>query len=112
MVRARLADGRTVELAHVKTPEQVIRRMEEYREEVETAAGGETYLWRPSDLDEIAIILGRRWEPAHRDGAHRRVTDLWTDTEGHWQPGSLWVPGLGRADTTEQLQLLTTKGTV
>ena len=56
------------------------------------AAGGETYLWRPSDLDEIARILGKRW----RYNAYNR--SLQVDGKG-WQPGSLWMPGVGRWDS-------------
>lgn len=44
-------------------------------------AGGEVYLWRPSDLEEIGLVLSKR---------SRR--ELYT-------PGSLWIPGVGRADT-------------
>lgn len=67
------------------------------------AAGGEVYLWRPSDLDEIAKILSGRWEPAAR-GERSNPTGLWTMREGYWQPGSLWIPGQGRHDTTVDLQ--------
>lgn len=62
------------------------------------AAGGEVYLWRPSDLEEVARILGGRWEPAYRTGSHPDA--LWTMRDGHWTPGSLWIPGRGRHDTT------------
>lgn len=49
-------------------------------------AGGEVYLWRPSDLDDIARILA----------PHRRPD---------WTPASAWIPGVGRADTTWQQPL-------
>lgn len=56
-------------------------------------AGAEVYLWRPSDLDEIATILAKRGP----FGGLR------------WTPRSLWIPGRGRADTAEQ-QTLDTAG--
>lgn len=74
------------------------------------AAGGEVYLWRPSDLDEIGHILSRRWTwqgTWHRDRLGR---SLQSPTQIDWQPASLWIPGLGRSDTQEQQTLLTTKG--
>lgn len=67
------------------------------------AGGGEVYLWRPSDLEEIAKILSSRWEPAAR-GERANPTGLWTMRDGYWQPGSLWMPGQGRHDTTIDLQ--------
>jgi hypothetical protein len=51
-------------------------------------AGGEVYLWRPSDLDEVGRIL-----------AHRGRPDFYAATA--------WLPGIGRSDTTEQQSLLT-----
>lgn len=71
------------------------------------AAGGECYLWRPSDLDEIAVILAHRWmlyDDQHKLGA---LGHLATDRPDTWTPRSLWIPGVGRADTTEQQTLLT-----
>lgn len=70
-------------------------------------AGGEVYLWRPSDLDEISKVLNGRWtlepnrfEPCLRSGVETR-----------WQPRSLWIPGVGRADThDDEQQSLLTKG--
>jgi hypothetical protein len=71
------------------------------------AAGGEVYLWRPSDLDEIARVLATRW----RFGQGSDGPVLWKDgTVGEsWQPASLWIPGTGRADIhhNEQQSLLT-----
>jgi len=72
-------------------------------------AGAEVYLWRPSDLDEIARILGKRWGHGHTDGG-TNVTFLFAPGEQPFRPRSLWIPGAGRADTTEQQTLLTTKG--
>lgn len=72
------------------------------------AAGGECYLWRPSDLNEIALILAHRWL-LEGDGDDR-VLGAIGEVRGRpdtWQPRSLWIPGLGRADTTEQQTLLT-----
>jgi hypothetical protein len=63
-------------------------------------AGAETYLWIPSDLNEIGRILGPRWAfisyPA---------TDLphLASLEGPWRPASLWLPGVGRADANPTL---------
>ncbi len=57
------------------------------------AAGGEVYLWRPSDLEEIGKILSARW--TFRDGVLRnRVAPPLI-------PASLWIPGQGRADSLE-----------
>lgn len=66
-------------------------------------AGAEVYLWRPSDLEEIARVLSKRW--AYRPGAHP-VLMLRTEW---FTPASLWVPGLGRWDTGEQTDLLKTE---
>lgn len=71
-------------------------------------AGGEVYLWRPSDLDEIAKILGRRWtlEPAETIGPSPNLTAthfpprLTAREYGSWTPGSLWIPGEGRFDAS------------
>lgn len=57
-------------------------------------AGGEVYLWRPSDLDEIGKILGKRW--IYRRGIPALVHD-----ETEFLPRSLWIPGLGRAESLE-----------
>jgi hypothetical protein len=54
-------------------------------------AGGECYLWRPSDLEEIAVVLGKPWLLI--------VGELWTpDGKSHLAPGSMWIPGAGRRD--------------
>jgi len=54
-------------------------------------AGAEVYLVRPSDLQEIAKVLGKRW----RYNVYNR--SLQADGKG-WTPGSLWVAGVGRWD--------------
>lgn len=78
------------------------------------SAGGEVYVWLPTDFDEIGRVLGRRWL---RRAAPRRVGDeeitvpLLCYGAEEWTPGSMWVPGHGRAETldrqppTEQLSL-------
>lgn len=58
-------------------------------------AGGEVYLWRPSDLDEIGVILGRRW--MFRPGELFFAVTAEQRTNA-WTPGSLWLPGGHRAD--------------
>lgn len=61
-------------------------------------AGGEVYLWRPSDLDEIAQILSRRWGfLPYRAGEDEQPPHL-ARLEGAFVPGSIWFPGRGRAD--------------
>jgi len=47
-------------------------------------AGGEAYLWRPADLDEVAKVLGKRW----RWSAYNR--SLQADGQG-WTPSTLWI---------------------
>ena len=60
-------------------------------------AGAETYLWRPGDLDEIALILGTRWKfERGLDGRRILRTELTS-----LAPKSLWLPGVGRADEAE-----------
>lgn len=68
------------------------------------SAGGECYVWRPSDLEEIGCILSQRWSLV----GHALAAAI--DAPG-WQPDSLWIPGVGRADTTHnEQQSLLTKG--
>jgi hypothetical protein len=55
------------------------------------AAGGEVYLWRPSDLDEISKVLTSR-------GPFDALSGSLKSMGGWWQPRSLWIPGVGRAD--------------
>lgn len=55
-------------------------------------AGGEVYLWRPSDLQEVALILGHPWR--HDHGV------LSSTSKPSWVPASAWVAGHGRYDET------------
>lgn len=59
-------------------------------------AGCEVYLWRPSDLDEIAKILGKPWQ--FNPSVLTVPPRLFTTDAGFWVPNSTWVPGVGRAD--------------
>jgi len=62
------------------------------------SAGAEVYLWRPSDLDEIATILGKRWTfEKGIDGQRLLRTELVS-----YAPQSLWLPGVGRVDEGSQ----------
>lgn len=64
------------------------------------AAGMEVYLWRPSDLEEIGLILGKRWTfaPALISGFVGLSPPLLTARdETLIAPRSAWVAG-GRAD--------------
>lgn len=72
------------------------------------AAGGEVYLWRPSDLDEISRVLATRWTYL-RGSLGREESCSFVDV---WTPASLWIPGIGRADTThhDEQQTLLAKG--
>lgn len=54
-------------------------------------AGGEVYLWRPSDLGEIGNVLATRWEFHAYDAILTRGSE-------QSQPGSMWLPGVGRRD--------------
>jgi hypothetical protein len=56
-------------------------------------AGGEVYLWRPSDLDEIGLILSTRAVPTAAGGLVQTGRDT-------WHPRSRWVAGVGRMDTS------------
>lgn len=70
-------------------------------------AGGEAYLWRPSDLDDVARILSGRWlfKADSEDRYGLEQPGVW------WRPASLWIPGVGRADThVNEQQTLLTKG--
>jgi hypothetical protein len=53
-------------------------------------AGGEAYLWRPRDLDEVANVLGVR---ASFDPERGLVRGAYTHL-----PGSLWTAAGGRLD--------------
>lgn len=61
-------------------------------------AGAEVYLWRPSDLDEIARILSQASHWERGVGLHAHENTGWR----YWQPASLWIAGQGRADTIGQ----------
>lgn len=65
-------------------------------------AGAEVYLWRPTDLDEIARILSKRWR-LEGDGSWLN-TRLSFDGRDEWRPGSLWIAGLGRADDEQLIE--------
>jgi hypothetical protein len=60
------------------------------------AAGGEVYLWHPSDLEEIGNVLGRRrlFLPESRSLA----ATSGSDPDWNIEPGSMWLPGAGRRD--------------
>jgi hypothetical protein len=58
-------------------------------------AGGECYLWRPRDLDEIAKVLSKRWDFTPYGLIGHGV-------EWHWKPGSLWLPDGRRNDENVQ----------
>lgn len=60
-----------------------------------SAAGGEVYLWRPSDLEEIGLILGKRWKFDPRTHSLERK-------EAFLFPKSLWIPKRGRWDSIAQ----------
>jgi hypothetical protein len=57
-------------------------------------AGGEVYLWRPSDLEEIGFVLGRRWHFYPLDGMLVGLDEL-----NELAPASLWIAGRGRRDS-------------
>lgn len=59
------------------------------------AAGGEVYLWRPSDLDEIGNLLGRR---LHFNAHDRSLIPTSASSGDQLWPGSMWLPGAGRRD--------------
>jgi hypothetical protein len=57
-------------------------------------AGAEAYLWIPSDLDEIATILSKRWTFGKGlDGRPLLRTELTS-----YAPQSCWMAGVGRID--------------
>jgi hypothetical protein len=66
-------------------------------------AGGEVYLWRPSDLDEAAAILAGRWTfQPYAEAGGAQATLVMPRLDGSrrsaWTPRSIWIPGAGRAD--------------
>jgi hypothetical protein len=69
-----------------------------------TIGGCEVYLWRPSDLEEIARILGKPWGFMRFVGGRHKIEvppHLATIHDGYWTPRSIWIPGAGRADDAE-----------
>lgn len=63
-------------------------------------AGGEVYLWRPDDGDDVARVLGRRWRLDHiLDAASGRMLPTLIHDGDRWTPGSIWVAGVGRAES-------------
>lgn len=58
------------------------------------STGAEVYVWKPSDLDEIAEILSKRWRCQPNHILHRELSH----TDCAWMPRSMWLPGVGRAD--------------
>lgn len=68
-----------------------------------SAAGIETYAWKPSDLDEVAQILSKRWQ--FQGWSHRLNLSVGHGSENSsewWMPNSLWIHGSGRADAASQ----------
>jgi len=59
-------------------------------------AGGEVYLWRPSDLEEIGVVLSRRWMFYRVDQTLSPLADY---EGGSIAPGSMWIAGHGRRDS-------------
>lgn len=60
------------------------------------AADAEVYLWRPSDLDEIGAVLGRRWTFLRPASAGLGILDFKSvpaEVLDFWKPRSLWVGG-------------------
>lgn len=62
------------------------------------SAGAEVYLWRPSDLDEIARILGHRQRFLFDVYGVPVLSERTGSSGAHWQPGSLWLPAGCRSD--------------
>ena len=68
------------------------------------AAGAEVYLWRPSDLEEAARVLSGRY--VHEYYGSTSPAALNDGNGAYWTPRSLWIPGVGRADSRNgQLEL-------
>lgn len=64
-------------------------------------AGGEVYLWRPDDLEEIGRVLSQSYTfiPARAVGQDRTPPYL-VVPGGSWTPGSMWIEGKGRRDAS------------
>jgi len=58
-------------------------------------AGGECYLWKPSDYPEVVNVLGTRSRFDAQAGT------LTSPTLGVWKPGSLWLADGERRDAIE-----------
>jgi|GEM_PF-3479022 len=54
-------------------------------------AGSEVYLWRPSDYDEVAKVLGSRSTFRYPAATEVAVGALTSATLGTWIPNSLWT---------------------
>lgn len=68
-------------------------------------AGSEVYLWRPSDLEEIGRILGKRWTLTTQMFSSSQPILVPTSSPSlcvslgtEWRPRSLWIAGQGRVD--------------
>lgn len=61
-------------------------------------AGGEVYLWRPSDLEEIGLVLAKRWT-FHTADADPSGLAVLREGRSWLEPRSLWLPGHGRRDS-------------
>jgi hypothetical protein len=55
-------------------------------------AGAEVYLWQPSDLDEVGLVLSGGW--VWLPGSHKLVPKTVKQSEPTtgWQACSLWLP--------------------
>jgi hypothetical protein len=60
-----------------------------------SAAGVETYLWRPSDLEEAGQVLSKRWRYEHADAS---LVGTSTSTLDRLWPRSIWLTHIGRRD--------------
>jgi hypothetical protein len=58
-------------------------------------AGAEVYLWRPSDLDEIAEVLARRWTLIPGSGYQLGLPYGQGAFQACWTPRSMWIAGQG-----------------
>ncbi len=57
-------------------------------------AGGEVYLWKPSDVDEAVRVLGSR-------AVFNAEAGSLTGWDFKWKPKSLWLPAGARRETLE-----------
>jgi hypothetical protein len=64
-----------------------------------TYAGGEVYVWRPDDLEEIGRVLSQSYTfIAARAVGQDRTPPYLVVPGGNWTPGSMWINGKGRRD--------------